>query len=327
MTPQCPLCNNQAIIESFGNRDAYQVQCNRCGSFCITGTMSSISSYKPQKERFMVSTYTRECFIKKLPTPVIYTGEDSIPQKQEQALKGYFFIGWNEILSKFPDSISERLDRTLINLSKMAEPGKWIDIYSKKDWIITYAEDEDRWKFVVRQLREDKFIDMDNSNTLIIITPRGWNRVAELERGTYSNYKQAFVAMWFDKTMNEAWEKGFKPVIEEDSNIKAVRVDLKEHNEKICDVIIAEIRKSRFLIADFTGNRGGVYFEAGFAKGLGIPVIFTCQKGKWSDELHFDTRQYNHIIWENPEDLRIKLKNRIRATIPITTLAEKNKSQ
>jgi len=95
-----------------------------------------------------------------------------------------------------------------------------------------------------------------------------------------------------------------------------MRVDLKEHNEKICDVIVAEIRKSSFLVADFTGDRGGVYFEAGFAKGLGIPVIFSCQKGEWEEKLHFDTRQYNHIIWETPEDLKNKLKNRIMATIP-----------
>lgn len=136
-------------------------------------------------------------------------------------------------------------------------------------------------------------------------------------------YKQAFVAMWFDESMKAAWETGFKPGIENETDIKAMRVDLKEHNEKICDVIISEILKSSFLVADFTGNRGGVYFEAGFAKGRGIPVIFTCQAGKWADELHFDTRQYNHIIWDSPEDLRIKLQNRISATIPIASIAKK----
>ena len=121
--------------------------------------------------------------------------------------------------------------------------------------------------------------------------------------------------MWFDHSMNNVWENGFKPGIEA-TGIKPMRVDLKEHNEKICDVIISEIRKSSFLVADFSGNRGGVYFEAGFAKGLGIPVIFTCQAGEWEKQLHFDTRQYNHIIWDDPEDLKQKLENRIRATIP-----------
>ena len=91
-------------------------------------------------------------------------------------------------------------------------------------------------------------------------------------------------------------------------------MDLKEHNDKICDAIVAEIRKSRFVVADFTGHRGGVYFEAGFALGLGIPVIWTCKKEELP-KTHFDTRQYNHIDWENEGDLFIRLKNRIEATI------------
>ena len=59
------------------------------------------------------------------------------------------------------------------------------------------------------------------------------------------------------------------------------------------------------MVADFTygddGERGGVYYEAGFAHGLNIPVFFTCQKG-FLEKIHFDTRQYNHIEWR---DLKI----------------------
>ena len=57
-----------------------------------------------------------------------------------------------------------------------------------------------------------------------------------------------------------------------------------------------------------------MYYEAGFADGLEIPVIRTCRKGGEND-LAFDTRQYNHILWETPEDLRRALRNRIGATI------------
>ena len=63
------------------------------------------------------------------------------------------------------------------------------------------------------------------------------------------------------------FEDGFKPAIEDDNRTKAVRIDRLEHNRKIDDEIIAEIRRSRYLVADFTGNRAGVYFEAGFALG------------------------------------------------------------
>ena len=61
-----------------------------------------------------------------------------------------------------------------------------------------------------------------------------------------------------------------------------MRIDQKEHLNRIDDEIIAEIRRTRFLVADCTqgetGPRGGVYYEAGFAHGLKIPVVmkFRC---------------------------------------------------
>jgi len=64
-----------------------------------------------------------------------------------------------------------------------------------------------------------------------------------------------------------------------------------------------------------TGQRGGVYFEAGFALGLGKPVIWTCRSDDM-EKLHFDTRQYNHVTWNTPIELKDKLVNRILATLP-----------
>ena len=97
-----------------------------------------------------------------------------------------------------------------------------------------------------------------------------------------------------------------------------MRIDRKEYLNKIDDEIIAEIRRSKFLIADFTegdsGTRGSVYFEAGFAQGLSIPVIFSCRKDSF-DKIHFDTRQYPHIVWNSPEELKASLFRRISAVL------------
>jgi NADPH:quinone reductase-like Zn-dependent oxidoreductase len=62
--------------------------------------------------------------------------------------------------------------------------------------------------------------------------------------------------------------------------------------------------------------RSGVFFEAGFAKGLGREVIFIVREADIEElKEHFDTRQYNHIVYDSAEDLRKKLYNRICATI------------
>lgn len=120
--------------------------------------------------------------------------------------------------------------------------------------------------------------------------------------------------MWFDREMLTTWENGLKPALEF-TGYRAVRLDFQEHNDKVDDRIIAEIRRSGLVVADFSGDRSNVYFEAGFALGLGIPVIWTCRESD-VEKLHFDTRQYNYIAWSTPEDLKDKLQLRIQATIP-----------
>lgn len=144
----------------------------------------------------------------------------------------------------------------------------------------------------------------------------GYARIAEI--ATNPDSSQCFVAMWFDDSMNDVYEKGFRAAIEA-AGYTPLRIDQKpDLIGKIDDEIIAEIRRSRFVVADFThgdgGARGGVYYEAGFARGLGLPVIFTC-RADMIDETHFDTRQFNHILWENPEDLHKQLTDRILAAI------------
>ena len=112
------------------------------------------------------------------------------------------------------------------------------------------------------------------------LTVKGYAHLDEFGHKVIISSK-AFVAMWFHESMKDVWEKGIKPAIEE-SGYEPVRIDQKEHSNKIDDEIIAEIRRSRFIVADFThgndGARGGVYYEAGFAHGLNIPVIFTCRE-------------------------------------------------
>jgi len=122
--------------------------------------------------------------------------------------------------------------------------------------------------------------------------------------------------MWFREEMDEVYSKFIsKAVI--DAGYTPYRVDKDQKNtDQITNKILAEIRDSKFLIADFThdelGARGGVYFEAGFAMGLGLPIIWAIRKDDVS-KMHFDTNHYPHIVWETPEELKEKLIDAILA--------------
>jgi len=152
----------------------------------------------------------------------------------------------------------------------------------------------------------------DSGHIMTTITVKGYAHLAELATKQI-NSSQGFVAMWFDDSMTEAYEKGIAPGIK-DAGYEPLRIDKKEFLNKIDDEIIAEIRRSRFVVADFTADRGGVYYEAGFAHGMNIPLIFTCREDTLQN-IHFDTRQFPHIVWRNHNDLRKQLADRISAVI------------
>ena len=149
----------------------------------------------------------------------------------------------------------------------------------------------------------------------LTVTVPGFKRAKELAQEASTADDRVFVAMWFDDSMKDASERGIKAAIE-DAGYKPVRVDEEQFSEKVDDRIISEIRRSRFVVADFShgkkGARGSVYFEAGFAKGLGLEVIFTCRDPN-PGKPHFDTRQYPHIMWKDVDELRTKLALRITA--------------
>lgn len=224
-----------------------------------------------------------------------------------------------QLLAQYPKDVVSVLDEALINLSVMIQfPSDPIEITDVSRWNI-FAHDHDSEAYILRQLSEMGYIKASGARPggtymiqRVTIDAKGWSRLQMIQSDSAVS-DQAFVAMWFDEQMHEFYDEGIEPAITE-LGYRCVRIDLKEHNNKICDEIIAEIRRSRFLVADFSGNRGGVYYEAGFAHGLGRPVIWAVREDHL-EGVHFDTRQYNHIVYGSTEELRDKLSARIRATI------------
>jgi hypothetical protein len=134
-------------------------------------------------------------------------------------------------------------------------------------------------------------------------------QLSQLGRGSI----QGFVAMSFDHSMDDAFTFGFDTRIRA-SGYRAFRIDLKDHINGVSDEIISEIKKSRFLVADYTLLNNGAYFEAGVAVGLGMPVIPTC-RADYLDKLHFDIKHINTLVWHDASQLNRDLARRIAAVI------------
>ena len=227
-------------------------------------------------------------------------------------------------------SIPERADRTLRYIDKQTtQIGDFVGLSSGHDHPLEYCNmmnalafsesiETKEVSYLLNYLSSQGWLERSANPLEYVLTVDGYTRLAELEkRDTTSS--RAFVAMWFDSSLKALWDEGIKPGIM-DAGYEPIRIDETEPIDKIDDAIIAEIRRSRFIVVDFThgekGARGSVYYEAGFAHGINIPVIFLCRKDL-INEIHFDTRQHKHIEWEKekPGEIREKLANRIAALI------------
>ncbi|HEV7514290.1 MAG TPA: hypothetical protein VGO27_21520 [Candidatus Acidoferrum sp.] len=176
-----------------------------------------------------------------------------------------------------------------------------------------WAQSFDELQYVLQDFLEQEGLVRTYVTGGFKLTPRGWARVEDLRGGTVDS-DRAFVAMSFDPKYSKLFEFGLRPGIQR-AGYNPIRIDRVEHNNRIDDEIVATIRQCKFLVADFSVNRGGIYFEAGFAVGLGRPVIWTVQREEL-DNVHFDTRQYNFVRWTNeglPEFAKA-LQNRIEAS-------------
>ena len=138
--------------------------------------------------------------------------------------------------------------------------------------------------------------------------------------------QQGFIAMWF----NEDIRKQIAPTIEkaiQDAGYTPLLIirDLRTHS--IPDQIVHQLRQSRFVVADLTSHlldsndelgRRNVYYEAGFAAGADLEVIFTCCED-WYDEkkVASDIRHFNVVLWDDQDLQRFRqdLKERILARI------------
>lgn len=322
----CPLCKDDAQSSQMqDNHTITEVDCARCGTFAMDRIMEC-NVPSSRKARAKISAITREATLKKL--PILVASRSDAPSN----VGTYSTIHVDEILAtEFPRKLSDRIRRVMLNLANASTGfGHRFELNAERDDAFFFALDSREALFMVTTLRnagwiEDPQVGMGNVIHLAL-SSAGWLEVDELRsRRVRDELTQGFVAMWFGKEHEEyggcpssefsrtAYLQGFDVGID-NAGYRARRIDFKEFNEDVVAELLMEIQQSRFLVADLTGHRNGVYFEAGYARGLGLPVIFTCHQSDLANA-HFDTRNYNQLVWTKAEELAKKLENRIVATI------------
>lgn len=310
-TATCPIWGTRCTIFPDHRYDGIRVLSNRAGGFfSVTGSALPQLRILNLHSKLLLSSW-------------IYD-QNTLGERPEITSRTFANLASESLIS-----IERRADRLLDFLGKNSDwLGASVDFVlgAREDpqfaiataMATTQTESTEEISYLLKYLVRQNWVELNNSfdHYSATVTVDGHIRLATISSSLVPS-DQAFVAMWFSPNSIEAWTNGIEPAIL-DSGYRALRIDQKETIQKVDDEIIAEIRQSRFVVVDFTSERdrprGGVYFEAGFAMGLQKPVIWMCREDL-VDQLHFDTRQFSHICWTNPEDLRAKLTNCILAVL------------
>jgi nucleoside 2-deoxyribosyltransferase len=243
--------------------------------------------------------------------------EGALGKRDNSLFPIYSLDDFQKMLQEPEPPVQEKLTLLMKHLGRVTEyPGQANEFDSANDYSVVCAKNAEEANFYFDSLvgqglatREQSYV--GHPTPRFKVTADGWKELNRIEQ-LGSESSNAFIAMWFH-TDRDPFEKAISAAVKA-AGYLPVRVDKIEHVNHIDDEIIARIRGSKFLISDFTRQRNGVYFEAGFMLGLGRPVIWLCEKEDLKN-VAFDTRQYNTIDYKDAEDLRTRLQFRIEALL------------
>ena len=157
---------------------------------------------------------------------------------------------------------------------------------------------------------------------MLHLSLEGWERYETEKRGQFEgNY--GFIAMQFgDTDLDNFVQSVVKPTIKENTGYDLV--DMRDVSQAgiIDNIMRVQIRDAAFVIAELSHDNSGAYWEAGYAEGLGKPVIYICEQKKFDEKgTHFDTNHCTTVFWDrdNDEGFKKELIATIRRSLDLFT--------
>jgi hypothetical protein len=340
-------------VPGFHKLNRITIWCRECGHVHLYGMLGpqlEIEYRKP--EEYANSCFKMACLLyeRKLQgknEPIaFYMKHEGRPEDSQYPC--YEYMEWNK---SFPEEPLEKIDRGLLNFMCYVgeEFEKTIITQSEiphGNVKIIFCKDTSSANRLVKLIEEMELgIKTQRASRMAVaLTALGWKRISDLRDQQAENSKTCFVAMAYNDSTDDYREAVRKAVEKAGYRADEITVDEVEHNNFIMDEVINKINEARFIIADFTtlpeedekespqadegkpqqepkvknGVRGGVYWEAGYARGLGKEVIHTRRADENTRRrLHFDVEQINTLFWTDADFVTFtrNLTERIKATV------------
>lgn len=307
----CVVCASTLNRSEEYDGDRIGYDCPLCGQFVLSGTAEAVIPGKIEdRDESTLLSYA----IKKMQRGGRIPYLDSRVVDQIMAT------------TKFPTPPEQANDLILWLGQNIRGPGENVELRSHAHRTLIGAKSPEGFKFVIDYLVKSDLADGVLTTAVggrvisatLTLTFKGWERYLELERGV-SESRKAFMAMKYgDAALDEMFVKVFQQAVEE----TGFRLERLIDNPKaglIDNRLRVEILTSRFVIADLTHWNAGAYWEAGYAEGLGKPVIYICEETVFErNGTHFDTNHHYTVRWRKDKlkETADDLKATIRATLP-----------
>lgn len=301
----CPICKSPAHV-GLPSGDNWNVKCPKCQIYSISGTAEKILSYIPDDSPVRVSlSYQLNSKARAGQENISLTSDDIKNAKENPLLPTH----------------SERADNLLLYI---ADKTQWLGedytVQGDRDYLIIGSETENGF-YIIRQWLIDKGLLEDRKGGVARLTVDGWMKVDELRKNAATDSTLAFLAMQYgDDEVSSFMKNHIVPAVAEECGYRLERLDERPKAGVLDNRMQLMIKQSRFLVVDVTGDNSGAYWEAGYAYGLGKPVIYMCrakdaESADKKKRPHFDVDHHQAVFWDpqNPKEacdlLTVIIKN------------------
>ena len=316
-TIPCPVCTNpDAEVGGSDLSDNRLIRCPQCGDYGLAqDAIEDLPHYLQSRDGAAPAVLSY--FIRRMPAskphnvPVLRNDDieriiknESLPTPAAQADNLLRWIGGN-----------------------VPGPGEFTEIIANLWCAKIGARSAKGVQYILKGLKQKDFIQGDiptpslgDGTIRSSVTPtfEGWARIEELQRGAATG-NMAFMAMQYgEEALDKFVQDHFAPAVAE-TGFHLQRLDDVPKAGLIDDRLRVEIQSCQFLIADLSHANNGAYWEAGYAEGLGKPVIYTCEQSVFNKQrTHFDTNHHLTVMWTHDKPCKAadELKATIRATFP-----------
>ncbi len=312
----CPVCNRDDCKTYAIDQDGIGFDCEACGKFTINGSTYA-SHFEGSRDftlvqRAALSHYLRKAADEEVTQDIAsewlskFLSDAQLPTPPEQAAALIRLIG--DYVSKFANGLpfDISVDFSRVGSRDSGECGFLIRELLDSGQIKSAGGHHQ----TVRQDNGSRYVQMYN------LTFSGWEKYETERRGLYAgNY--GFIAMKFgEKTLDDLVSSTIKPGLKQSLGYDLIDLRDVARAGVIDNILREQIRDAAFVLVDLTHDNSGAYWEAGYAEGLGKPVVYLCEKEKFDKaKTHFDTNHCTTVIWSKDKSEQEGFVQNLSATL------------